>query len=327
MAACALSSTAQAGQAIPGRRLACRVPLRVLLIEDAAVTAQVVQAYLQAVSPDSTMRWAGDMAQARALLAGESFDLVITDLNLPDSRGLATLEAVLSTTDRLVVVLTSEEDRDFETAAIERGVYDFLHKSRLSRESLGQVVRLATIQADTLRSLSRTTAERDVQRQQVEFLSHHDRLTGLAHRGQFLARLGSALDAARKAGFEVAVGVLDVERFRSLNVALGQPGGDGLLREVAGRLARAAGVPAVGRVGIDQFAILLEPVRGVSEAERAARSVLREACAEPYAGDGGSLEFSARMGLSRFPADAADAPQALRGRRTHCARRRPRGKP
>ena len=116
-------------------------------------TATIVTSYVGAASPTATIEWVQTLAAALDRMAGGAFDLVLADLNLPDSKGLETLDRLVEATDRLVVVLTSEDMPDLQEDAIARGAYDFLHKSQLSRTTLGRVVRLATMQANTFRSL------------------------------------------------------------------------------------------------------------------------------------------------------------------------------
>ena len=93
-----------------------------------------------------------------------------------------------------------------------------------------------------------------------EALAHaylHDALTGLPNRTQFTYRLAYALASGRGAPGSVAVLVLDLDRFKAVNDALGHEVGDELLVAVSGRL-RAAGGPAsepalVARLGGDEF--------------------------------------------------------------------------
>ena len=84
---------------------------------------------------------AGTLAEARASLARGAYDLLIVDLHVPDSKGLATLDA-MQDSNALVIVLTSDNDADLREAALARGAYDFMHKSRLDRESFERLMRL-----------------------------------------------------------------------------------------------------------------------------------------------------------------------------------------
>jgi diguanylate cyclase (GGDEF)-like protein/PAS domain S-box-containing protein len=129
-------------------------PVRILLIEDDESSAALVAALLGCV------RWAspsvetvGTLREALARLTLERFDLVISDLNLPDSEGLATLQAVARACDRLIIVVTANDDPALREQALECGAYDLLHKGRLTQATLERLVRLATKQAASGRPL------------------------------------------------------------------------------------------------------------------------------------------------------------------------------
>jgi len=142
---------------MPALRIAerpSREPVRILLIEDEQVCVEIAKAHLARISWAAPMVEAvGTLREALARLTLEQFDLVITDLNLPDSRGLATLEAVAAACDRLIIVLTSEDDPELRDRALSSGAYDLLQKGRLSEAAVERLVRLATVQAGTVRSL------------------------------------------------------------------------------------------------------------------------------------------------------------------------------
>src|SRR2546426_2111688 len=134
-------------------------PVRIVLIEDDELCAQIVAASL------SHIRWAspridiaGSLREALARLTLEKFDLVIADLGLPDSNGLATLDAVATAFDRLIIVYTSNNDSSLRDRAIARGAYDLLRKGTVDVTALERVLRVATLQSGTMRSLRDTEA-------------------------------------------------------------------------------------------------------------------------------------------------------------------------
>jgi diguanylate cyclase (GGDEF)-like protein/PAS domain S-box-containing protein len=133
-------------------------PTLILLIEDVAATAKIVKAYLEAAPGAVVVETVGSLGAALEKIAGRSYDLIITDLNLPDSTGLETLDRLTQATERLIIVLTIEEGREIRDAAIARGAYDFLQKDQLSQAALSQIVRLATLQANTFRALRESEA-------------------------------------------------------------------------------------------------------------------------------------------------------------------------
>ena len=130
--------------------------VRVLLLEDERTTAEIVAEYLRGVrGRELRLDHAATMAEARAHLAKGRYDLLILDLNVPDSKGLATLDAMRGS-NALIIVTTADDDPELRDAVLARGAYDFLHKSQLSRTSFERLIRLAAVQADTVRSLRRS---------------------------------------------------------------------------------------------------------------------------------------------------------------------------
>jgi diguanylate cyclase (GGDEF)-like protein/PAS domain S-box-containing protein len=175
--------------------------IRILLIEDMPTTATIVSSYVGAASPAATVECVETLADALKRIAGGAFDLVLADLNLPDSKGLDTLDRLVEATDRLVVVLTGEDLPDLQEAAIARGAYDFLHKSQLSRATLGRVVRLAAMQANTFRSLrdSEEQYRRLAESSPDAILIHQELRIVFVNRAMVaLMRAGSAADLIGK---------------------------------------------------------------------------------------------------------------------------------
>ncbi|ADD05613.1 receiver box response regulator [Natrialba magadii ATCC 43099] len=97
------------------------------------------------------------------------FDLILLDLNLPDSSGLDTLTSVLGYTDEIpVVVLTAMDDTELGQQAVERGAQDFLMKEHVTPRLLGQTVAYAI-------ERQRQRAEIERQRRELALLHWHVR--------------------------------------------------------------------------------------------------------------------------------------------------------
>ena len=121
------------------------------------------------------------------------------------------------------------------------------------------------------------TAGRQTARRHHEAM--HDRLTGLINRQRF-GEIVDELIAAREP--QMAILLLDLDRFKDVNDALGHAYGDRMLQEVAQRLtAETPDTAQIARLGGDEFAVLLAPVAGLLPATRAARLPAYEAVTAP----------------------------------------------
>ncbi|MGH8670005.1 MAG: PAS domain S-box protein, partial [Burkholderiales bacterium] len=142
-----------------GNRKRADKPVRILLLEDDAHFADLLRTQLRRMPwAESRLEVAGTLAEALRKLAAESFGLVLADLNLPDASGLKAVEALARSGEQLIIVLTGNRDPGMRAAAIEAGAYDFLSKDDLSAAALERLVRLASIQANTFRSLRASEA-------------------------------------------------------------------------------------------------------------------------------------------------------------------------
>ncbi|HSE02846.1 MAG TPA: diguanylate cyclase, partial [Methylomirabilota bacterium] len=125
-----------------------------------------------------------------------------------------------------------------------------------------------------------------------------DSLTGLPNRALFMDRLTHALTRAERAGSNIAVLFLDLDRFKILNDTLGQEIGDRLLVEVAHRLAACLSPEdTVARLGGDEFALLLEDTSDLGAATALAERVSAE-IQRPFAVDGRDVLISASIGVA-----------------------------
>ena len=150
-------------------------------------------------------------------------------------------------------------------------------------------------------------------REEVEVNEHlalHDPLTGLPNRRLFLDRLERAIVSSRRTGTAVAVLLVDVDRFKSVNDAVGQAGGDRLLCEIATRISGALRESdAVSRLAGDEFVVLLPGVLEQADAVRAAERIQRALDAS-FVLDDVPLVLDASIGVALHPDHAGDA-QAL----------------
>jgi len=148
--------------------------------------------------------------------------------------------------------------------------------------------------------------------ERVEFLGGHDQLTGLPNYSLLLDRLRQAIGLAKSDGNTVAVAYLDVDRFKSVNDAVGYAAGDEVLKEIARRLQDSVQpIDTVSRAGGDEFIVILSNVVKSTEIGSKALSIL-DAFNRPFHAGGRDFHFTASMGISVYPGDIGDASQLIR---------------
>jgi diguanylate cyclase (GGDEF)-like protein/PAS domain S-box-containing protein len=166
------------------------------------------------------------------------------------------------------------------------------------------------------RRTERLYAFRDISEQKraderIHYLAHHDTLTGLPNRTQFLGRLEAALALAQRSHEKIAVLFLDLDHFKDVNDILGHATGDRLLELVANRLVQCLrATDLVARLGGDEFAIL------TSLSDRATVSTIAEriirTLSAPFDLNGQEAVIGCTIGISCNDANAVGAQEMLR---------------
>lgn len=146
--------------------------------------------------------------------------------------------------------------------------------------------------------------------QKLQFLAHHDFLTGLPNRFLLDDRLEQAIEQARRFQQNCMLLFLDLDGFKVVNDTLGHNAGDELLRAVSARFrAELRSSDTVARVGGDEFVIL--PGSGpVEYAAQLAEKIL-ECLRAPFAVAGESITVSGSLGIALFPENGETAEQLM----------------
>ncbi|MCP3371019.1 bifunctional diguanylate cyclase/phosphodiesterase [Bradyrhizobium cajani] len=156
--------------------------------------------------------------------------------------------------------------------------------------------------------------ERKASEDRIERLAHYDSLTSLANRNLFKERIDEALASHPRPDAPFAVLLLDLDKFKSVNDALGHQCGDALLKQVAGRIkAQIGDVDTAARIGGDEFAVIVAPGQ-VSMQDGAATLAARlvHAIAEPYQIDGHPVVIGCSIGIAVAPEHGTRVDEILR---------------
>ncbi len=149
-------------------------------------------------------------------------------------------------------------------------------------------------------------SDRKTAEAQIQFLSNHDSLTGLANRHQFRDRVDFALSLNERSQTPLALLSIDIDHFKLLNESLGHFTGDAVLHELASRLKSCVPDPSLlSRPGGDEFLLALADARDTEELTRIILQIL-EKTAQPVKIGGQSLNLSCSIGVAIFPEDGKD---------------------
>jgi diguanylate cyclase (GGDEF)-like protein len=258
----------------------------------------------------------GSAEEALLVLARQSFDLVISDINMGGMSGLDLVPNVLKETPETVVVLISgQQSIDSAIQAMRAGAFDYITKP----------FDLLHVEAAVKRALDHQRLLEDrryyenhlhdlVQQRsaEVERLAYFDTLTDLPNRALFEDRLTQALKHAQRDNQMLGVSILRVDRFKKINDTLGHAIGDRLLRDIAQRVRTSIGDRGtLARFEGDEFALLHSGINGSEDVLEALRDI-NQSLEAPFVFDGHELFPTGSLGVSLFPTDGHSPAELLK---------------
>lgn len=268
--------------------------LRVLLIEDSRKDARVIRGVLEdSVLHQFHIEHVWTLAEALIALDGESYDVMLLDLTLPDAKGIEGVNRLIEfKSDIPIVVMSSSDDEQSAVDALKSGAQDYLVKSPADTKVMVRSLRYAI--------------ERKRTEQHIHRLANYDRLTQLPNRDLCQDRLRQAIAQAARQNTLVALLFFDLDRFKVINETLGHGHGDKLLQHVAQRMRSSLRESdTVGRLGGDEFMVILTGLTDTSDAARVAQNILNT-LVRPITLDNHEVFVTTSIGISLYPNDAKD---------------------
>ena len=155
-------------------------------------------------------------------------------------------------------------------------------------------------------------SERKAAEAKIEFLAHHDPLTGLPNRLLLKDRMQQAMAHAERAGRKVALLFVDLDRFKAVNDSFGHPAGDTLLRDAAQRLrACVRDSDTISRHGGDEFLVVLTDLQSSEVPAQIAGKIMATLSA-PFRIEAHEATISASVGITVYPEDGAEFDELLK---------------
>ncbi|NQT84292.1 diguanylate cyclase [bacterium] len=227
------------------------------------------------------------------------FNLALLDIKLPDTEGIELLAPLKEIhPDMVVIMVTAYASVESAVRALNEGALAYIIKPLDMRGVLAKV--RGALQDQRIIEEKRRAEE------ELAYRATHDALTDLPNRALFKAHLTLALTLARRKQRKLAVMVLDLDRFKNVNDTLGHGAGDQLLQAVGVRLVDLLRESdRIGRMGGDEFTLLLTEVAKVEDAAEVACRILG-AVRKPFVIDGHQLHITTSIGIALYPSDGDD---------------------
>jgi two-component system, cell cycle response regulator len=265
---------------------------RVLIVDDSPIVRALVGGYLR--NAGFSVEEADNGAEALRRLESHTFDVIITDLRMPELDGFGLLEAVKrKNAGPEVILLTGTHAHDMGSAirALRLGAHDFLTKPPSGPDEVIVTVDRAVEKKRLREANTRLMRE-------LEALSRTDPLTGALNRGAFEEALRREAHRARRYNFPLSLVMLDLDHFKGINDTHGHRVGDGVLQQFVARMGTIfRETDAMHRYGGEEFAALLPhtPNEGALDA---ARRIVQATSATPFAIGTLSLSVTASAGVA-----------------------------
>ena len=148
---------------------------------------------------------------------------------------------------------------------------------------------------------------------QLRHLAYHDPLTQLPNRLAFESQLTLSIRVAERDHAQLALMLIDLDHFKTVNDTLGHQVGDELLKSVAQRLSQSVRASdIVARLGGDEFVVVLPEIDSPTMASAIAGKIQRALADVSHSVGAHTLYATPSIGISLFPADGCDGQTLLR---------------
>jgi diguanylate cyclase (GGDEF)-like protein/PAS domain S-box-containing protein len=299
---------------------------RRLVVYVVALAAIIALMFLLVRLVDKNFARSAELAARLVAMESASDVIVIADLegkaeyvNLSFERitGVPRREALGS---RRAIFGLEEADADAALAAAAAGENwrGEISAARQGGEGLVEEVTIAPVfgpggKPIRIVAVLRDVTERRRLQERLERLAHYDPLTALPNRALFFDRLEGAVARARREERRFALLFIDLDGFKAVNDSFGHDAGDYLLFEIARRLRIAIrDSDTAGRMGGDEFTVLLENISKPEDAEAVAEKI-RASMVEPILIPAGAkVTVGASVGIAVFPDDGDNGEAVLK---------------
>ena len=278
-------------------------PLRLLLVEDAEIDADLVLHELEKGGFELQYALVSAEHDVRDQLTRFQWDLVISDYSMPGFNGIQCL-AILHELglDIPFILVSGTVGEELAVDAMKTGAHDYMMKGRLHR--LVPAIR---------RELREVSIRRDRKQfmEYLEFLAYHDPITRLPNHQYFIEEVDTQLRKCAHAGKAAVLVSIEIERFNEIR-AITQPADlNALINRIIDRIRSHSRSPdSFARINDQSLALLYTSTQGLPHEEMG--KTLTALFEEPFSLDPILIHIDVAIGIAAFPEHGEDAHQLLR---------------
>jgi diguanylate cyclase (GGDEF)-like protein len=241
--------------------------LKVLFVEDNEEARVAILALLSNFFDDIAV--AKDGKEGISLFKADSFDIIISDIRMPNTNGLEMIEQIRQINNSVpVIISTAHKETDLLLESIKLGVNGYLLKP-INFKQLKQVIqqiceqiyykRKAKQYEENLEKLVKErTQELEIAKSKLAEMANKDPLTNLYNRRYFNDVADTLLSMAHRQQQEFSIFMLDIDRFKLINDTYGHNAGDVVLKKLSNLLTTSIRQSDVAiRFGGEEFVVLL----------------------------------------------------------------------
>lgn len=293
-----------------------RVYLKVRLAEAAAIEKEAVVSMLLREFEENEADWLWEVDPARRLRAFSPRFAFALGRSQEEIDGKSLIEMIAGL--------------GWETGQSAPGLRDLIERLRAREHFSNMLVQVSILGEERWWQLSGTpmrtedgrfigfrgvgsdVTEQRKSSEKIAYLARYDTLTALPNRLQVTEALGDALRYAGQWRSQCALLMIDLDRFKSVNDALGHMTGDKLLAQVAARLQTLMSTDQLcGRLGGDEFAIVIRDASNRAMVRELAQRLITR-LSEPYQVDQHTLYVGASVGSAMGPQDGNSVEELMR---------------
>ncbi len=288
--------------------------LHILLVEDNKGDAKLIQEMLKESPQAVQMSHVSQLSEVNSIPPKE-YDVILLDLNLPDSNGLNTVLKMHELLPQVpIVVMTGLDNEELSLSAIQAGAQDYLVKGKTDSHHLIKTIQYALHRSQVFKKMM------ELNENQRSYFATHDVLTGLPNQHLFLENLQLLMTKYEITKKNFSLFLLEIHQLDKIIATLGHPAKDEIVKKISTLITELLPESViVARYNENIFALLF-PKFSDTTAILKDVNILKSALSKSFLIADQDYFPSYNIGISVFPFDGQDPEHLIKSAQTALAK-------